>query len=280
MDKYKLEPTMRITREDLERILRSVGISRDMSPSEVSAYIDDLEKAANTTSRNLFKTYVDAQTVTAQPTVETLALIRQTAWRDASKLTTNMLKSQIEAIHTKIADGVNKGISQIEIGRSLKSVVTELDNVRAAQLENYIQYLRVAGVSESDIAKRAERYKKRLLRSRRETIAGNESHIIMSTSRAIEAETGGAIYKAWITMGDGKVSDICAGNEAAGLIKIKDKFPSSHDRPPGHVRCRCNVAYYSDEKTADWARKRIDERIENTARQRALAEARDALSAA
>jgi len=35
--------------------------------------------------------------------------------------------------------------------------------------------------------------------------------------------------------------DMCLENADAGAIGIDEAFPSGHDRPPGHSRCRCIV---------------------------------------
>lgn len=52
---------------------------------------------------------------------------------------------------------------------------------------------------------------------------------------------GLVIDKAWLTTKDSRVSAVCRGNEAQGWIPIDDAFSSGHDRPLGHVACRCSL---------------------------------------
>lgn len=47
--------------------------------------------------------------------------------------------------------------------------------------------------------------------------------------------------KSWSTVGDGRVSDICLANEAAGTIPMNASFPKGQMRPPGHPNCRCSL---------------------------------------
>lgn len=55
------------------------------------------------------------------------------------------------------------------------------------------------------------------------------------------ADAGIEMEKSWSTVGDAKVSEICAGNEAAGWIPLDDSFPSGDDRPLAHPYCRCDL---------------------------------------
>lgn len=56
-------------------------------------------------------------------------------------------------------------------------------------------------------------------------------------------DAGIQMEKAWSTVGDSRVSDLCRRNEAAGWIPLEQSFPSGHDRPLGHVACRCAALY-------------------------------------
>jgi hypothetical protein len=55
--------------------------------------------------------------------------------------------------------------------------------------------------------------------------------------------TGLDFEKSWLTVGDSKVSALCATNQGAGWIPVADAFPSGHDRPLGHPACRCTALY-------------------------------------
>lgn len=52
---------------------------------------------------------------------------------------------------------------------------------------------------------------------------------------------GLTMEKSWLTVGDSRVSPLCSGNQAAGWIPFGQTFPSGHDRPLGHVACRCTM---------------------------------------
>lgn len=49
--------------------------------------------------------------------------------------------------------------------------------------------------------------------------------------------------KWWSTMGDERVSELCAGNEADGEIPIEQAHASGHMHPLGHPACRCTENY-------------------------------------
>ena len=53
------------------------------------------------------------------------------------------------------------------------------------------------------------------------------------------AALGLEVEKSWLTLGDDRVSDICRTNAAAGWIPLQQSYPSGHERPLGHVACRC-----------------------------------------
>lgn len=62
------------------------------------------------------------------------------------------------------------------------------------------------------------------------------------TIRQLE-QAGLAMEKAWLTVGDERVDDECAANEAAGWIPATAAFPSGHDRPLAHPACRCTLQF-------------------------------------
>ena len=49
----------------------------------------------------------------------------------------------------------------------------------------------------------------------------------------------------WVTMNDNRVEPHCRENERAGIVKVGERFPSGHEYPPAHPRCRCNLAAVS-----------------------------------
>ncbi len=57
------------------------------------------------------------------------------------------------------------------------------------------------------------------------------------------ADKGLVMIKAWQTVGDDRVSDECADNEAAGWIPQAELFPSGDEHEPRFPGCRCSVLY-------------------------------------
>lgn len=62
----------------------------------------------------------------------------------------------------------------------------------------------------------------------------------LMAGQAIE-DAGIPMEKAWDTIGDGKVSDGCQENAAAGWLPLGDAFPSGHQRPLRFPGCRCDL---------------------------------------
>lgn len=54
-------------------------------------------------------------------------------------------------------------------------------------------------------------------------------------------DAGIPMEKSWLDSGDGKVSQGCLDNAAAGWIPLKDDFPSGHERPLRFPGCRCDL---------------------------------------
>lgn len=55
-------------------------------------------------------------------------------------------------------------------------------------------------------------------------------------------QTKVATYKRWITSGDDRVCEVCAGNEADGAITVDEPFSSGAHTPADvHINCRCSL---------------------------------------
>lgn len=63
-----------------------------------------------------------------------------------------------------------------------------------------------------------------------------------------KTRTGRQVWKAWITVGDDLVSEICQENEKQGYILFDEAFASGDMNEPSHINCRCSVAYKFDEE--------------------------------
>lgn len=190
---------------------------------------------------------------------------------DTATLVTQMVEAQLKAIAEVIDAGVKAGKNPREIARLLE-VVDGLDSQRAARLAKIAEYLESTGLDAETIAKRLDKAKQKLLRERRETIARTEARKITASVNEAEARARGAQFKRWITTGDDRVSDVCAANEAVGVIPVSQPFPNG-ERPPAHPNCRCTVAYLSDNPLLlQIARRRATEAIELTRQAREAAE--------
>lgn len=78
---------------------------------------------------------------------------------------------------------------------------------------------------------------------RSQTIARTETANALGQSFIDRGKDMGVNGKQWITVGDDKVNqEICAPNEAQGIIPFDQPFQSGHMAPPGHVNCRCAAA--------------------------------------
>ncbi len=78
------------------------------------------------------------------------------------------------------------------------------------------------------------------------TIAGDVLHHAWEEGRRIVAgivhATSAPVEKEWRILADDRTCRICAGNAGAGWIAADVAFPSGHQRPAAHPRCRCSVA--------------------------------------
>lgn len=62
----------------------------------------------------------------------------------------------------------------------------------------------------------------------------------LMAGQALE-DDGIPMEKAWDTVGDGRVSDGCDENAAAGWLPLAAAFPSGHQRPLRFPGCRCDL---------------------------------------
>jgi hypothetical protein len=132
-------------------------------------------------------------------------------------------------------------------------LVAQIDNTTKDQLRTIISHATEEGWSYSKTSKEirskfnsfSERKPQLHIRNRAEGIAVTETGNAYEEASLMQAEglqmAGLPMEKSWNTVGDDRVSDICAGNEAVGWIPLDSPFPSGHDRPLGHPYCRCNL---------------------------------------
>lgn len=171
-------------------------------------------------------------------------------WADPARATTRatqMLETELRRVGEVIAQGLADGRGPRDIARRLK-LVSGLDAVRAAQFERQVAAMRATGLWTQKLE---DALKTRLLRDRRETIARTEAAYAVADGSRKEAEERGVKYKAWRTVGDDRVSDVCRSNAGAGFVAIGETFPSGVTQPPAHPNCRCHLVYASTPSTME-----------------------------
>jgi hypothetical protein len=199
---------------------------------------------------------------------EAVKRARALADHAARSLTEQLAQSELSAMGDTIARALEEGKRPRDIYAQLEEVKS-LDRNRARQYEKYKRELEETGMSPQKIEQALQKEYDRLLTERRKTIAQTEGRDATSTARMASAESRGDKFKVWVTQSDDRVSDVCAGNEAAGVIPIAQAFPSGHQHTPGHPNCRCTVAYLPDnERALKIAERRQNEYIEQTKQQR------------
>ena len=174
-----------------------------------------------------------------------------------------MTETQITSIGESIAQGLIDGKGPRDIARTLDQVVG-LDSNRVKSYQKYVEYLEGLDISDAELEARADAYYNKLLNDRKETIARTEAREATAEARQIEAETSGKKYKAWITVGDDRVSDIDQSAEAQGWIPIDQQFSNGVHRPPSQPNGRGTLADRSNPPGESEARA-LQERIEKTA---------------
>lgn len=191
------------------------------------------------------------------------ATARNLANTAASSLTDQLTQTQLRSMGDTIARALEQGKRPLDIARELKEV-RALDSNRAKRYLKIQDYLEQSGLSDDHLKKTLDREYERLLSDRRKTIARTEGRTATSAARRVEANERKYPFKLWATSQDGRVSDLCEANAAAGIIPTEQAFPSGDQHTPGHPDCRCNVAYLPDhtkvKRNAEIRNKRAQER--------------------
>jgi len=195
---------------------------------------------------------------------------RALAREAATSLLRDFTKTQLNSMGEAIAAGLEAGKGPREIARMLTDV-QGLDPQRAARLEKVREYLEASDLSNDALEKALERERQKLLRERRETIARTEARNATSEARRVNALARGAKWKHWAANLDERLCDICAGNEADGVIPVDERFSDGSMNAPAHPNCRCSVSYVTTESGFEFAEEQNRRRQEATAAARAEA---------
>lgn len=255
---------MDLTDEEINGIMLSADVPRGtFDAGEILAALEDAVEGA------LEDALAEQLAASLQGPVssEALAIARDAADRQASAITGNLARAELNSIAQKVAENIEAGKSGIDLGRQLTEI-SELDVNRVRQLKNYEALLKDQGNTPRQIKAKSASMKRKLVRERRRTIAVTEQRFATSGANRIIAEDRGQQFKRWITVGDSKVSDMDERNQAEGWVGIDKTFSSGDQFPPSHPNCRCTVAYRSSEPNA-FNEASVDAAVEQTAEAKA-----------
>ncbi len=250
------------TKKQIAELFQNVGLGTVAADDLFLAYMLEIINAKNLMNPDIYNDMLRALRIPAGIKELDIAKFTPDNPNRQGNLVTLMLKSELNKIANVIQKGIAEGKNPLDVKRDL-DMVKGLDNPRAARLLKYENYLRAKGeLDEEIIQKKVDRYFNKLLNDRKETIARTEMRYATGEGHYEEAKENKKRWKAWMTVKDDRVSDLCAGNEAVSWIKIEDQFPSGHSHVPGHPNCRCTIAYKSldpDKEDIDYMAKRIKE---------------------
>ena len=163
----------------------------------------------------------------------------------------DLITEQAEAV------GIVAGVRSLDIPREVRLwaqansgfAVTGIDETtRRALAQTISQALDQPIRSAQNVAKAiADRFDQ-FDQNRALLIGNTEMNFAMSEGAFSRAQSLGSRTKAWLTVGDDRVSQlICQPNEANSNrtpIPLNDAFVSGHLTTPGHPRCRCVINYF------------------------------------
>lgn len=235
-----------ITAAEFRKMLRQAGLSTIANDrAQATAYYNHvfgtIAPEILETNKILTDTLLAALQGPADPVA--IAAARDLGARQTKRIWGDLARTELNKIGEVIKTGVADGRGPREVARRLQSV-TALDPQRAGRLGKMEDYLRSRGLSEEAVEQQTARFKRKLIRERREGIARTEMRLATEAGNQNAAKSGDKNWKVWITAGDSAVDeDDCQPNEAQGWIPIKDAFSSGHDTPPAHPNCRCTASY-------------------------------------
>ena len=137
----------------------------------------------------------------------------------------------------------NYGSQRIsQVNSATKGYINNIINKAMGKGESYQQTAKKIGDMYSQMY---EKSPLEHIKNRAELIAVTETGNAYSEASLIQSKAlqyaGLPMEKSWLTVGDNRVSEACASNEAAGWIPLDDLFPAGDDRPLNHPGCRCTL---------------------------------------
>lgn len=95
------------------------------------------------------------------------------------------------------------------------------------------------GETPQEITRRVHEEAGKILEGVGNSVAGQEAQEVYGSGQMRAIKRAGYNTSFWVTVGDERVCGVCDENEAAGQVKVGEKFPSGHASSPAHVGCRC-----------------------------------------
>ena len=152
------------------------------------------------------------------------------------------------AIRQITASGLQDGLSPAEQSKAIRQIVGLLPQHAQAVL-NYRNQLIKSGTDEALAGRLTDKYRKKLLKWRADTIGLTESHT--AANEGLRQANRGAVERGilkpseyeqeWLTSADKRRCDRCAGMQGKRASLPDGTFPGDGSGPILHPRCRCTT---------------------------------------
>ena len=228
----------KITEAEAAAIIADAEMTGVVSASALAAALNAQAAEVYDVVRNTLITNLGAN-----PVPEAIARAEALASVQSRGFLLDFTRTELNRMGKTIAQGLREGLGPDDIARRIRDQVG-LTAQGAAQVDKLRAALDAQGLSEAAIEAQTAKMEAKLIADRAKTIARAETNRAVSGADLANAIADGHQYKAWITVGDGKVTDECQENEAEGWIGIDEDFPSGDQHPPrtDNPNCRCTFA--------------------------------------
>jgi hypothetical protein len=177
-------------------------------------------------------------------TFDPTGMARTWAYTHAGELVTAIDGPTRQAVRQIVVEAIGRGDSIDRTATAIKTVVG-LHPRYALAVDRYRQRLEAEGVRFGRVEQQVGRYRRKLLRSRAESIARYEVQDAMNRGRYQVWQEGIAnralpttSQKAWSATSG--ACPICQGLDGE-TVGVNEPFSDGRLMPPDHVRCRCSA---------------------------------------
>lgn len=160
------------------------------------------------------------------------AIERNYVWRIA--------KGQRDDIEKLVRAAIANGYPPRDLARQVQQVVG-LDGRRMGALVKYREFLSNTGLKPSRQDRLVDRYARKLLRDRAQTIARTETMGALNAGQHAMLKQIGDRPKEWITTPDDRLCPVCEPVDGE-TVGIDEAFSPGVLYPPAHPKCRCTIA--------------------------------------